>query len=52
MEAVLNGFLSRHRVVNVERRFVENGAESFSAICVDYLKEEWTFAAWAIRDPV
>ncbi len=38
METELNSFLARHRVVNVERRFVESGAESFWAICVDYLE--------------
>ena len=40
MEAELNAFLARHRVVTVERRFVECGAESFWALCVDYLMGE------------
>jgi superfamily II DNA helicase RecQ len=40
MEAELNAFLARHRVVTVERRFVECGAESFWALCVDYLTGE------------
>ncbi|MFZ4595436.1 MAG: integrase core domain-containing protein [Verrucomicrobiaceae bacterium] len=40
MEAELNVFLARHRVVTVERRFVECGAESFWALCVDYLTGE------------
>lgn len=30
-------FLATHRVLHVERRFVELGAESFWALCVDYL---------------
>ncbi len=36
-EADLASFLSRHRVVTIERRFVEDGQSSFWAICVDYL---------------
>jgi hypothetical protein len=40
MEAELNAFLSRHRVVTVDRRFVECGADSFWALCVDYLHGE------------
>lgn len=40
MEAELNSFLSRHRVVTVERRFVEAGADSFWALCVDFLHGE------------
>jgi superfamily II DNA helicase RecQ len=37
LEADLTSFLSRHRVVTIERRFVEDGQSSFWAICVDYL---------------
>ena len=37
MEAELNAFLSRHRIVTVDRRFVEHGADSFWALCVDFL---------------
>lgn len=40
MEAELNSFLSRHRVVTVDRRFVECGPDSFWALCVDYLHGE------------
>lgn len=40
MEAELNAFLARHRVVTVDRRFVEAGADSFWALCVDYLHGE------------
>jgi hypothetical protein len=32
IEAELNVFLARHRVVTVERRFVEDGADSFWAV--------------------
>lgn len=33
----LNKFLSTHRVLAVERRWVEQGAQSFWAFCVDWL---------------
>jgi superfamily II DNA helicase RecQ len=36
-ERELNRFLQSHRVVSVERRFVEQGSESFWAVLVDYL---------------
>lgn len=36
-EAALNGFLGSHRVLAVDRRWVDAGADSFWAICVDYL---------------
>ncbi len=36
-EAELNAFLSGHRVVSIERRFVDLGVQSFWSICVDYL---------------
>lgn len=45
MEAELNGFLSRHRVVTIERRFVDCGADSLWALCVDYLHGEPTAGA-------
>ena len=32
----LNGFLSSHKVLAVERHFVEHGGDSFWAFCVDY----------------
>jgi superfamily II DNA helicase RecQ len=34
-EAELNAVLSSHRVVSVDRRFVDQGSQSFWAICVD-----------------
>ena len=40
METELNAFLSCHRIVTMERRFVEDGADSFWALCVDYLNGE------------
>lgn len=40
MEAELNSFFSRHRVVTIDRRFVEAGSDSFWALCVDYLHGE------------
>ncbi len=33
----LNGFLSSHRVLSVDRRWVEQGASSFWSFCIDYL---------------
>jgi superfamily II DNA helicase RecQ len=36
-EDELNGFLARHRVIGVDRRWVDLGTSSFWAICVDYL---------------
>jgi superfamily II DNA helicase RecQ len=37
VEEELNAFLSSHRVLSVERRFVDLGENSFWALCVDYL---------------
>ena len=37
-ERSLNGFLASHRVLSIERRFVDVGVNSFWAICVDYLE--------------
>lgn len=37
IESDLAAFLSNHRVVTIERRFVDDGQNSFWAICVDYL---------------
>ena len=37
VEAELNAFLGAHRVVSVDRRFVDLGNQSFWAICVDYI---------------
>src|SRR4051794_11223824 len=36
-EEEVNAFLSSHRVLQVERRFVDVGVNSFWAVCVDYL---------------
>jgi superfamily II DNA helicase RecQ len=37
MESELNAFLRAHRVLGVERHFVERGANSFWTLCVEYL---------------
>jgi superfamily II DNA helicase RecQ len=34
----LNGFLRSRRVLSVDRRWVEQGSESFWSFCVDYLE--------------
>jgi superfamily II DNA helicase RecQ len=36
-EQELNGFLARHKVVSIDRHLIEQGTNSFWAICVDYL---------------
>jgi hypothetical protein len=36
--AELNGFLRSHRLLAVDRRWVEQGTESFWAFCIDYLE--------------
>src|SRR5271157_1987368 len=36
-ETELNGFLASHRVLSVDRRFVEEGERSFWTFCVDYV---------------
>jgi hypothetical protein len=36
--AGLNGFLRSHKVLTVDRRRVDQGAESFWSFCVDYLE--------------
>ncbi len=36
-EAELNAFLGRHKVLSVDRRWVEQGTDSFWSVCVDYL---------------
>ena len=38
------GFLRSHRVLAVDRRWVEQGSESFWSFCVDYL-ESWRWAS-------
>ena len=37
-EAELNRFVASHQVTRVERRFVEDGAESAWAVCVQYVE--------------
>ncbi len=37
-EAELNGFLRSHRVLSVDRRWVDQGAASFWSFCIDYLE--------------
>ena len=37
-EAELNGFLRSHKVLSVDRRWVEQGSASFWTFCVDYLE--------------
>lgn len=32
----LNSFLANHRVLTVDRRWVDQGASSFWAFCIDY----------------
>jgi hypothetical protein len=36
-EQELNVFLARHKVVSVQRQLIDQGVDSFWAICVDYL---------------
>jgi hypothetical protein len=36
-EHELNGFLASHRVLSVDRRFVEEGERSFWSFCVDFV---------------
>jgi superfamily II DNA helicase RecQ len=36
-ETELNGYLTSHRVLSVDRRFVEEGERSFWAFCVDFV---------------
>jgi superfamily II DNA helicase RecQ len=35
--AELNAFLGGHRILSVDRRWVDQGAESYWAFCIDYL---------------
>jgi superfamily II DNA helicase RecQ len=37
-EAELNSFLRSHKVLSVDRRWVEQGSSSFWSFCVDYLE--------------
>ena len=36
MEAEVNGFLRSHRILAVDRRWVDQGSDSFWSFCVDY----------------
>ena len=36
-EQELNGFLAQHKVVSIDRHLIDQGVNSFWAICVDYL---------------
>ena len=35
-EAELNGFLSSHKVLAIDRQLIDQGVNSFWTICVDY----------------
>ena len=37
--ADMNAFLQSHRVLTVERRWVEQGSNSFWSFCVDYVED-------------
>lgn len=39
LEQELNAFLAGHKVVSVERHLIDQGVNSFWAICVDYLNQ-------------
>jgi len=36
-EGELNSFMANHRVLSVDRHFVDHGASSFWTVCVDFL---------------
>lgn len=36
-EAQLNAFLASHKVLSIDRRWVDQGSQSFWSFCVDYL---------------
>lgn len=38
-EQELNAFLTRHKVVSTQRQLIDQGVNSFWAICVDYLSQ-------------
>lgn len=37
-EQELNGFLAAHKVLSVERRLIDQGVNSFWAVCVDFVE--------------
>jgi hypothetical protein len=41
-EAELNGFLRSHKVLSIDRRWVEQGSTSFWTFCVNYLDGQTT----------
>jgi superfamily II DNA helicase RecQ len=41
-EASLNGFLCSHKILTIDRRWVDDGANSFWSLCIDYLKSSST----------
>jgi superfamily II DNA helicase RecQ len=41
-EAELNGFLRSHKVLSIDRRWVEQGPTSFWTFCVDYIDGQAT----------
>lgn len=50
-ETELNGFLASHKVLSVDRRWVEQGTSSFWAFCVDYLASAGTTPTPTNRKP-
>ncbi len=44
-----NAFLSTHRVLNIDRRWVDVGFDSFWSVCIDYLETSLrhTHIAWS-----
>ncbi len=45
-EQELNGFLARHKVLSIDRQFIDQGSNSFWAICVDHLSHASGEAAY------
>src|SRR5262249_42888989 len=50
-EREMTAFLRRHRVLAVDRRWVEQGAESFWGFCIDYLDGAPASAPPALASP-
>jgi superfamily II DNA helicase RecQ len=38
-EAQLNAFLASHKVLSIDRRWVDQGSQSFWSFCIDYLPQ-------------
>jgi superfamily II DNA helicase RecQ len=49
-QAELNGFLRSHRVLSMERRWVDQGENSFWAFCIDYLESSGAPSPTGPRD--